>query len=378
MWSSSNTASTKLRESLIGRAHALPAWAVPGLYKDSALNPPLRQKYPQTLGMLRTLGIWRSSVWRAVWKELGVWLVLHYAVDCTYHFLMSAAQQRAFEKWCRVCAFYMTTLNFVSLSLFLGFYVSYVSNRWWTMYKTIPWIDKVAFAAVTCIRGGGAESAQAVRHDLVRCCNACLGMAGMAVSAQMRACLGGADGPAAGLETLVDLGLLTRAEAHELERLKAGPATELPRQSVWFLPLMWAAAELGRARDAGVIASDYALCELQSAVFFLDTSISEHAGANAEGLAPIRRHRKVRLVEIFPIATPQTRPIAPGPLPGHALKKKSALAQRVVFGFRDQAERGSLVSTLLFFLTDILGATAHGRTSEEARRGVPPNPEATE
>jgi hypothetical protein len=210
-----------------------------------------------------------SSVWRAVSKELLIWLVLYYAIAIIYRCFMNSASQEQFEKWGRVCAYYLTNLNFLNLSMFLGFYVSYVSSRWWSMYQAIPWIDKVCFAATSCVgrsSNGTSESralaAQQVRKELVRLACLNFAVAGLGVSAQMRNALASPEDPVgcSGYANLVKLGILTPREVSEITTLKQ---TELPRHSTWWLPISWAIEVVASARDAGIIASDVAMVEMQ-------------------------------------------------------------------------------------------------------------------
>ena len=41
-----------------------------------------------------------------------------------------------------VVKYFDAFLNQVPLSFVLGFYVSYVANRWWQQFLVIPWPDK--------------------------------------------------------------------------------------------------------------------------------------------------------------------------------------------------------------------------------------------
>jgi hypothetical protein len=58
----------------------------------------------------------------------------------------------------------------------------------------------------------------------------------------------------------VKLGILTPREVSEITTLKQ---TELPRHSTWWLPISWAIEVVASARDAGIIASDVAMVEMQ-------------------------------------------------------------------------------------------------------------------
>ena len=63
-----------------------------------------------------------------------------------------------------------TTFSFGSLSMFLGFYVSYVSNRWWSMYCAVPYIDACAQTLRAVL---GADSPEALECS-TRCVKYCL------------------------------------------------------------------------------------------------------------------------------------------------------------------------------------------------------------
>ena len=53
--------------------------------------------------------------------------------------LTSLAPFRLFEM---VVKYFDAFLTQVPLSFVLGFYVSYVANRWWQQFLAIPWPDK--------------------------------------------------------------------------------------------------------------------------------------------------------------------------------------------------------------------------------------------
>ena len=79
--------------------HQLPRSGV-DRYKPQATLPP--GNYSKSFSLIRTLFTWKSSVWRAVWKELALWLVLYYCIHFTYLYGMEDSTKRHFEKWCKV------------------------------------------------------------------------------------------------------------------------------------------------------------------------------------------------------------------------------------------------------------------------------------
>ena len=76
--------------------------AVPGTYRETATNLTIRREYRRAFGMLRTLARWRSSLWRAVWKELAVWLLIYFSISLWYRYGMLPHQRKVFENWCNM------------------------------------------------------------------------------------------------------------------------------------------------------------------------------------------------------------------------------------------------------------------------------------
>jgi hypothetical protein len=181
---------------------------------------------------------------------------------------MNSVMREQFEKWGHVCAYYSTDLNFLNISMFLGFYVSYVSARWWSMYQTIPWIDNVCFGVTTCVgrfcdtNESLALAAQEVRRELVRLACLTFALTTLGISAQVRNALASSEDPVEcpGFANLVKLGVLTPNELSEILVLKQ---VELPRKSIWWLPISWATEVIAKAREAGIISSDITMVEMQ-------------------------------------------------------------------------------------------------------------------
>jgi len=102
-------------------------------------------------GALRHLLLkWKGSIFKLVWMDLTVFLVLYGAISGLYRFGLSSEQQRLFEKIATYCEKYGTL---IPVSFVLGFYVSLVIGRWWAQYKIVPWIDTLAMWVNTSIRG---------------------------------------------------------------------------------------------------------------------------------------------------------------------------------------------------------------------------------
>ncbi|KAG7202966.1 hypothetical protein KM043_010103 [Ampulex compressa] len=101
-------------------------------------------------GFTRLLLMWRGSLYKLIYRELLLFLVLFGALSALYRHAFTAAQKKEFEQIVIYCD---TFIKLIPLSFVLGFYVSYVAQRWWKQYKAIPWPDKVMHLVALYITG---------------------------------------------------------------------------------------------------------------------------------------------------------------------------------------------------------------------------------
>lgn len=99
---------------------------------------------------LKVLYRWRGSIYKLVWLDLLVFLLLYYILNLTYRLLLDENAKRTFEGIVNYCHFHG---NVIPLSFVLGFYVTVVMNRWWNQYTTIPWPDSIAVFVSATIHG---------------------------------------------------------------------------------------------------------------------------------------------------------------------------------------------------------------------------------
>ena len=76
----------------------------------------------------RLLGIWKGGVFKGIWKDLLIYLLLYKALSIIYRFGLSNDEylKTCFEQ---LCVFFG---DYIPLGSILGFYVTQVVNRWWT------------------------------------------------------------------------------------------------------------------------------------------------------------------------------------------------------------------------------------------------------
>lgn len=131
---------------------------------------------------------WRGSIYKDILPQLAMWLILYYSLNCCYRFALNIDQQqyvecekqksrmifnllytpsytfmtlslaiihicildRTFE---HVVADVNEGISFIPLSFVLGFYVSIVVTRYWSMWENLPRPEQLALRISSSIRG---------------------------------------------------------------------------------------------------------------------------------------------------------------------------------------------------------------------------------
>ncbi|CAK1551830.1 unnamed protein product [Leptosia nina] len=193
---------------------------------------------------LKVLNRWRGSIYKLIWLDLLVFLLLYYVLNLIYRLLLDAESKRTFEGVVNYCSFHG---NVIPLSFVLGFYVTVVMNRWWNQYTTIPWPDSIAVFVSASIHGQD-ERGRLMRRTILRYVCLCLTMVLTMISPRVKKRF-----PT--LENLVDAGLLLDNEKTILEHLNK----KFPKPSKHWLPIVWATSIVTRARKEGRIRDDFAV-----------------------------------------------------------------------------------------------------------------------
>lgn len=93
-----------------------------------------------------------------------MFLLLYYAINGVYRFLMTPMQQEIFIKY--VVLFDSWTKE-IPLTFLLGFYVAMIIRRWWDCCQLISWPDHLLFNVSALIRGDDAET-RIIRKTIAR------------------------------------------------------------------------------------------------------------------------------------------------------------------------------------------------------------------
>lgn len=193
---------------------------------------------------LKLLLRWRGSIYKLVWLDLSCFLLLYYMLNITYRLVLNEDQKKIFEDIVRYCATYS---NLIPLSFVLGFYVTIVMTRWWNQYTSIPWPDPIAVFVSANIHGQD-ERGRVMRRTIMRYVCLCLTMVLTNISPRVKKRF-----PT--IDHLVEAGLLNENEHKIMQDLNE----KFPRHSKHWLPIVWAASIVTRARKEGRCRDDFAV-----------------------------------------------------------------------------------------------------------------------
>lgn len=158
---------------------------------------------------------------------------------------------KIFEAWVNYCSF---CGKHIPLSFILGFFVANVMTRWWNQYQSIPWPTSIAVYVSSTIHGYD-EVGRAMRRTIMRYVCLCLTMVLRVLSPRVKKRF-------PKTSDLVDAGLVHENELAIIDDLER----RFPGVSKNFLPIVWAASIVTRARKEGRISDDFAMKTLIGAL----------------------------------------------------------------------------------------------------------------
>ncbi|XP_077289165.1 bestrophin-4-like isoform X2 [Arctopsyche grandis] len=191
---------------------------------------------------LKLLFRWRGSIYKLVWLDLLCFLFFYYLLNFTYRWLLDEHGKRVFESIVHYCDTYS---DLIPLSFVLGFYVSIVMTRWWNQYTCIPWPDSIAVFVSANIHGQD-ERGRMMRRTAMRYVCLCLTMVLSMISPRVKKRF-----PT--LDHFIEAGLLLDSEKTIITALNQ----KFPKPSKHWLPIVWSASIITRARKEGRIRDDF-------------------------------------------------------------------------------------------------------------------------
>lgn len=164
---------------------------------------------------------------------------------------LSAENQKIFEALVEYSSRYG---NYIPLSFVLGFFVSNVMTRWWNQYQTIPFPTSIAIYVSSTIHGYD-EVGRAMRRTIMRYVCLSLTMVLRVLSPRLQKRF-------PKMADFVDVGLLHENELAIIEDMER----KFPGYSKNFMPIVWAAGIVTRARKEGRINDDFAVKTIMKAL----------------------------------------------------------------------------------------------------------------
>ncbi|XP_068143237.1 bestrophin-4 [Drosophila tropicalis] len=193
---------------------------------------------------LRLLFRWRGSIYKLVWVDLIVYLILYVLLALIYRLLMNENLKRIFELIVYYCCKHV---SLIPLAFVLGFYVTIVMDRWWEQYCCIPWPDSIAILISSYIIGFD-DRARAMRRTVMRYVCLCQVIVFTMISPQVKKRF-----PT--YTQIIEAGLLLENEKAIIEGLD----TSFPHYPKHWMPIVWAASIVIRARRESKIRDDFAV-----------------------------------------------------------------------------------------------------------------------
>uniref|UniRef100_H3BCY9 Bestrophin homolog n=1 Tax=Latimeria chalumnae TaxID=7897 RepID=H3BCY9_LATCH len=180
---------------------------------------------------------WRGSIYKLLYQEFFIFMILYFSLSATYRFLLNESQRRLFEKLSIYCNNYA---ELIPLSFVLGFYVTLIVSRWWNQYESVPWPDRLMCLISSNVHGAD-EYGRILRRTLIRYANLSVVLIFRSVSTAVYKRF-----PT--MEHIVEAGFMTVEEHKKFESL-VSPHNKFWIPCVWFVNLAVKARNEGRIRD---------------------------------------------------------------------------------------------------------------------------------
>ncbi|KFQ00382.1 Bestrophin-4, partial [Leptosomus discolor] len=118
-------------------------------------------------GFSKLLFRWKGSIYKLLYKEFIVFVVLYALLSIVYRQLLNEEQKRLYTKVAQYCN---RSTDLIPMSFVLGFYVTLIVNRWWAQYTSIPLPDQLMCVISSNVHGKD-ERGRILRRTLIRYAN---------------------------------------------------------------------------------------------------------------------------------------------------------------------------------------------------------------
>ncbi|XP_068809037.1 bestrophin-4 [Struthio camelus] len=188
-------------------------------------------------GFSKLLFRWKGSIYKLLYKEFIVFVVLYAVLSLIYRRLLTEDQKRLYTKVAQYCN---RSTDLIPMSFVLGFYVTLIVNRWWAQYTSIPLPDQLMCVISSNVHGKD-ERGRILRRTLIRYANLSAVLILRSVSTRVLKRF-----PT--MDHVVEAGFMTQDERKKFESLHSD-FNKYWIPCVWFTNLAAQARRDGRVRD---------------------------------------------------------------------------------------------------------------------------------
>ncbi|VDL92022.1 unnamed protein product [Schistocephalus solidus] len=111
---------------------------------------------------------WKGSLYKLVWLDLVVYLIIYYLINLLYRFALNSAQKETFHMIVAYCDDISTQLP---VSFVLGFFVSGVIGRWFQTFMFIPWLNEITYSVMAAVNCADTRVSRKIRLSVMRYLN---------------------------------------------------------------------------------------------------------------------------------------------------------------------------------------------------------------
>ncbi|NXL43797.1 BEST4 protein, partial [Podilymbus podiceps] len=192
-------------------------------------------------GFSKLLFRWKGSIYKLLYKEFIVFVVLYALLSLVYRWLLTEEQKRLYTKVAQYCN---RSTDLIPMSFVLGFYVTLIVNRWWAQYTSIPLPDQLMCVISSNVHGKD-EKGRILRRTLIRYANLSAVLILRSVSTRVLKRF-----PT--MDHVVEAGFMTQDEHKKFESLHSD-------FNKYWIPCVWFTNLAAQARRDGHIRDDVAL-----------------------------------------------------------------------------------------------------------------------
>ncbi|NXL10600.1 BEST4 protein, partial [Mesembrinibis cayennensis] len=192
-------------------------------------------------GFSKLLFRWKGSIYKLLYKEFIVFVVLYAMLSLIYRRLLTEEQKRLYTKVAQYCN---RSTDLIPMSFVLGFYVTLIVNRWWAQYTSIPLPDQLMCVISSNVHGKD-ERGRILRRTLIRYANLSAVLILRSVSTRVLKRF-----PT--MDHVVEAGFMTQDERKKFESLHSD-------FNKYWIPCVWFTNLAAQARRDGRIRDDVAL-----------------------------------------------------------------------------------------------------------------------